>query len=128
MGQTYSVFTVGADGAAGSKAMPHLGHGARLGLANLGIHRTDIGSLLGFIELRSVRSRMFVRMAARRRLQELLRIFLELRQTVLAAKIIGLPVVNVLPRRRCPAPLSCRRLDQSLCNFPTLSCYVTVIG
>ena len=46
----------------------------------------------------TVRSRMFVRMAARRRLQELLRIFLKLRETVMAAKIMGLPVVNVLPR------------------------------
>ena len=135
MGQTYSVLIEGAEGAAGSSAIPHLGHASWFRFANLGIHRTDIGSRFGFIHLRSVRTGVFVRMTvavrrmiARRRLQELLRIFFELRQTVLAAKIISLPVVNVLRRRRCPAPLSCRRLDQSLCNFPTLSCYVTVIG
>ena len=42
---------------------------------------------------------MFVRMArCARRLQELVRIFLELRQTVMAAKKISLPVVDVASR------------------------------
>ena len=40
---------------------------------------------------------MLVCMAVAGGLQELLRIFFELRQTVLAAKIIGFPVVNVFP-------------------------------
>ena len=53
MGQTYSVLIEGAEGAAGSSAIPHLGQASWLGLANLGIHRTDIGSRLGFIYLRS---------------------------------------------------------------------------
>ena len=69
-----------------------------LALANLGIHRTDVGSLLGFIWLRGVHSRMPVRMALAGRLQELVRIFLELRQTVVAAKKISLPVVDVASR------------------------------
>ena len=48
----------GADGAAGSSAIPHLGHGPGFRRTDIGIHRTDVGSLLGFIWLRSMRSRV----------------------------------------------------------------------
>ncbi len=64
----------------------------RLRRAHFGVHRTDVGSLLGFIYFRGVHS-----MLARGCLHQLLRFFVELGHTVMATKKISLPVVNALP-------------------------------
>src|SRR3990172_5285727 len=76
---------------------------AWIGLAHLGIHRTDVGSVLCLINRRCLWRRVCVPLAARsmsRRglLEALLGVLFKFYQTVRAAKIIGLAVVDVTSR------------------------------
>src|SRR5262249_59077459 len=75
-------------------------------LTHFGVHGTNVSYVLRPIGLDGLGSDVFgamlvpVRsMAVRRRVQELLRVFLELRETVMAAKEIGLPVVDLVSCR-----------------------------
>src|SRR5215472_9003833 len=70
---------------------------------HFGVHGTNVSYVLRPIGLDGLGSDVFgamlvpVRsMAVRRRVQELLRVFLELRETVVTAKEIGLPVVDLV--------------------------------
>src|SRR5262245_28714747 len=74
-----------------------------LRLAHFGVHGTNVSCTLRLICLRNLGSHAFGAMLVpvrsmdiARRLQELLRVFRELRETVMAAKEIGLPVVDMV--------------------------------
>ena len=120
-------------GGRGFQSHAALGASARFGFANLGIHRTDVSDRLCLsfdVETSELASPSFflpprrgkVRMGVPRLrmhasmmlligagLQKLLRVFFELGETVMAAKIVGLARYNRDFPRLCSGPLPCRK-------------------